>query len=277
MKVKVLAENTAVSGELGKEHGLSLYVERGKNKILFDVGAGSLFLDNAKKLDVNISEVEYLVISHGHYDHGGGLKYFLEHNDKAGVFIHNRAFRKHYALRDDDIKYIGLDEDLLKNKRITLTQERFIISKDLELFTNSIAKEPKPASNKGLFMESEEGMIDDDFAHEQSLIIEEDGKTLLITGCAHNGIINIIEQFNMLKGYMPHWIIGGFHLSSRSSKGGESYESPDVIHRLGNKLKDTGVKFYTCHCTGIEPYKDLKTIMGEKIEYISGGQEIVLG
>jgi mRNA degradation ribonuclease J1/J2 len=72
MIIKTLVENTALSKNFGSEHGLSLYIEANSHKILFDVGASELFLENAKKLNVDISEVDYLIISHGHYDHGGG-------------------------------------------------------------------------------------------------------------------------------------------------------------------------------------------------------------
>ena len=77
MLIKTLVENTAISKDFGSEHGLSLYIETKKHKILFDVGASELFLKNAKKLDVSIADVDFLVISHGHYDHGGGLKSFI--------------------------------------------------------------------------------------------------------------------------------------------------------------------------------------------------------
>ena len=115
-------------------------------------------------------------------------------------------------------------------------------------------------------------MIDDTFAHEQNLIIEEDGKTLLVTGCAHNGIINILELFQKIKGRMPDYVIGGFHLSSRS--GGN--EDSDMIDRIGKYLMATKAKFYTCHCTGIEAYERLKSVMGDNIDYLSTGSEITI-
>lgn len=92
MLIKTLVENTSISKDFGSEHGLSLYIETKKHKILFDVGASELFLKNAKKLDVSIADVDFLVISHGHYDHGGGLKSFLHENTKVEVFLHRLAF-----------------------------------------------------------------------------------------------------------------------------------------------------------------------------------------
>ena len=131
MIIKVLIENTYISEDYASEHGLSLYIETKNHKILFDVGASELFLKNAKRLGVNIADVDFLVISHGHYDHGGGLKAFLKENTKAEVFIHQLAFDKHYSMRQDDkLDFIGLDEDLKQNKQIVLTSDKIFISKE---------------------------------------------------------------------------------------------------------------------------------------------------
>jgi len=115
-------------------------------------------------------------------------------------------------------------------------------------------------------------MVEDDFAHEQNLIIDEDGKILLVTGCAHNGIVNIVQQCCEFKGRMPDYVIGGFHLSSRSK--GRRYEDTSALDKIGGYLLDTKSKYYTGHCTGIEPYNHLKTILGDNIEYLSAGSKV---
>ena len=272
MIIKTLVENTSLSKDFGSEHGLSLYIESNSRKILFDVGASELFLENAKKMNVDIPDIDYLIISHGHYDHGGGLKAFLRENSKAGVFIHRLAFEEYYVLRsNDDLKYIGLDEELKQNQQIVLTSDPFFISNGIQVFSNIPHKEHLPISNNGLFMEQNGQILEDTFAHEQNLIIEENEKTFLVTGCAHNGIVNILEHFHDLKGHMPNYVIGGFHLSSRSSG---SSERPETIDRISKYLMDTNAKFYTCHCTGKEPYNRLKAAMGDSIDYLSAGSEI---
>ncbi|MDD2447508.1 MAG: MBL fold metallo-hydrolase [Tissierellia bacterium] len=273
MIIKTLTENTSISRDYGSEHGLSLYIETKEHKILFDVGASNLFLQNAKKLGVNIDEIDYLIISHGHYDHGGGLKTFLQENTKAKVFLHHLAFEKHYALRSNNkLDYIGLDEGLKQNKQIILTSDIFTISKGIQVFSNIVQKEPCPRSNRGLLAEENGQMVDDTFNHEQNLIIEEGGETLLVTGCAHNGIINILEHFHDLKGHMPDYVIGGFHLSSPSG-GNETFDNIDKISKY---LLYTKAKYYTCHCTGIEPYKQLKAMIGENIDYLQAGSELTI-
>lgn len=274
MIIKTLVENTSISEEFGSEHGLSIYIETNDRKILFDVGASELFLENAKKMNINITNIDYLVISHGHYDHGGGLRAFLQKNTKAEIFLHRLAFDKHFALYPNNkLEFIGLEEGLKQNKQIVLTSDRFFISRGIQVFSNIIQKEPAPISNSSLFMEQNGQMIKDIFAHEQNLIIEEDGKSLLITGCAHNGIVNILEHFYSLKGRMPDYVIGGFHLSSRSSGGNENFEN---IDRISKQLIDTKAKYYTCHCTGVEPYNQLRAVMGDSIDYLPAGSKITI-
>lgn len=274
MIIKALAENTSISDEYGSEHGLCLFIETQGLKVLFDVGASELFFENARKLDADIAYADFLVISHGHYDHGGGLGKFLLENNTAKVFVHGNAFEKHYSMRrDGNLAYIGLEEELKCSRQIALTSDKCTISKGIEVFSNITQTVPRPLSNRGLFVEKNGQMEDDTFDHEQNLIIEEDGKTLLITGCAHNGIINILEHFHRLKCNMPDFVIGGFHLSSRSSGGDESF---DTIDKIGRYLLDTKAKYYTCHCTGIEPYNRLKAVMGESIDYLSAGSRITI-
>lgn len=271
--IKTLVENTALNKDLGCEHGLSLYIETMNHKILFDVGESELFLQNAQQLGVDIADIDYLVISHGHYDHGGGIKGFLQVNQKAKVFIHNQAFGQHYALRPNgELEYIGLDEELKEHKQIVFTSANFEISAGITLFSNVLLQEPVPKSNRGLLVEQEGEKVQDNFAHEQNLIIEEEGKILLVTGCAHNGIINILEHFHQLKGAIPHYVIGGFHLANPS---GES-EDMARVDRIGEYFLRTNGKFFTCHCTGIPAYERLKAILGDKIAYLSTGSEITI-
>ena len=96
MKIITLVENRTTSKEYKCKHGLSLYIETSNQKILFDMGPNNYYLQNAKKLDVKIEDVDLAVISHGHFDHGGGLGSFLKVNDKAKVYLSKKAFCKHY-------------------------------------------------------------------------------------------------------------------------------------------------------------------------------------
>ncbi len=272
MIIKILVENTTTSDKFKAEHGLSIYIETKKHKLIFDLGASALFVENAEKMGIDLSGVDLVMISHGHYDHGGGLKAFLDVNSKAKIYLNHKAFHKHYGNKPSgENVYIGLDEELEQNDRLIFVADHLIIDDDLELFSNVKGKRFNPSGNQELLMEYRTMLVQDDFAHEQNLIIEEGGKTLLISGCAHNGIVNIMDYFHMLKNGFPTYVIGGLHLYNRSRN---KVEDPEVVRGIGEYLKSTGSKFYTCHCTGIEPYKNLKEIIGEKIKYLATGSQL---
>ncbi|MFZ7131231.1 MAG: MBL fold metallo-hydrolase [Eubacteriales bacterium] len=274
MIIRTLSENTSLSEDFRCEHGLSLYIETNNHKLLFDTGASSLFMENAGKMNVNIADVDLTVISHGHYDHGGGLKAFLSINKKALIYINQSAFEKHYSNKpDSEKKYIGLDEKLLPNHRFTFVGSHFVVDGEIELFSQVNGQKFKPSGNQDLYMTSGQTFIQDDFSHEQNLIIKEKGNTVLVAGCAHTGIVNILEHFYANKGYLPSHVIGGFHLYNRSA--GKD-EDPEVVKGIGTYLKNTGAKFYTCHCTGIKSYDNLKSIMGQRVDYLSIGSQVII-
>lgn len=274
MKIKVLSENTAASADFACEHGLSVYLETENSRLLFDTGAGDLYLANARKLGVELESIEYLLISHGHYDHGGGLKSFMQLNKKAQIFIHSQAFRKHYAVRGkDELEYIGLDQNLKNNSRIVLTSDRHLINQNLCLFSTRKASYPLPSANKNLLAEIDGQLVADDFCHEQNLIVEERGKKLLLTGCAHNGILNILEEFKRLKKDLPDYVIGGFHLSRSLT---DESDNPEELAEICQYFAATKTKYYTGHCTGVEPYEKLKARLKSQIEYLAAGSELIL-
>lgn len=269
MIVKVLAENTSASTEFISEHGLSLYIETENNKILFDTGSGSAFAENAKRLGVDLSLVDLAVLSHGHYDHAGGLKTFFNLNSRAEVYVHKEAFAPHYANRSGGEKdYIGADQSLLENERFVFCDDSKVIDDELELFAAVGGKRFVPSGNKDLLVKEGDSFRVDPFLHEQNLIVRQGNKTMLVAGCAHRGIVNIVDGFKEKFGFFPDYVIGGFHLCNRTS--GQS-ESPDNLKRIGRILLETGAEYFTGHCTGIDAYNILKSVMGVKIEYLSTG------
>lgn len=274
MVVKTLVENTAVSNRFLSEHGLSLYIETGKYKLLCDLGASGLFLENAQKLGINIEEIDFVIISHGHYDHGGGLAEFLKHNKKAEVFVHHKAFNNYYSMHPNgSLKYIGLDNELKEHRRIILTADRFFIAEGIEVFSNVKGEKLCSCANKTLFMEHENTTVKDKFLHEQNLVVREGTSTCLFAGCSHRGIVNILDSFITIKGKPADYVFGGFHLFNPSLLQSEPEE---LICKVGEYLKNTGALYYTGHCTGEAPFNMLKNIMGENLMRLSSGCEIQL-
>jgi 7,8-dihydropterin-6-yl-methyl-4-(beta-D-ribofuranosyl)aminobenzene 5'-phosphate synthase len=272
MIIKTFAENTSISEEYKSEHGLSLYIQTRKHKLLFDLGKNDLFLENAEKMGIDIADIDLVVISHGHYDHGGSLKAFLHENSKAKIYIHKRAFEKHYSIRPNGITAdIGLDDVLKENERIVFAEDYLRIDEELELFSNVKGKELCSLSNKVLLMKDGDQIVEDSFAHEQNLIITEDGKMVLVAGCAHNGIVNIVKHFIDMKGRPADYVIGGFHLFNPSAN---KSEDPSLVNEIGKNLMKTGSLYYTCHCTGLEAFAQLQGVMKDKIQYSATGSVV---
>ena len=271
MKLTVLSENTSVSESLESEHGLSIYIETTGHHILFDTGAGCIFKRNAEKLGVDLATVDLLVISHGHYDHGGGLRTFLEVNSRAKIFIHKQAFEAHYSKRPEGVASIGLDETLLPNERFVFCGDQAVIDENIEVFSRVRPKRLYPSCNAMLLMKRGDEFVPDDFAHEQNLVIQQDGKTMLIAGCAHKGIVNIVDACKDRLGQYPDYFVGGFHLTGQR---GNQSETPDVVDAIGEYLASMPARYYTCHCTGKENLQRLKRILGERIRPLSTGDRI---
>ncbi|NCC83806.1 MAG: MBL fold metallo-hydrolase [Clostridia bacterium] len=276
MKISVLMENTALSPEFACEHGLSLHIQTKAGKILFDTGKSGSFLKNAHLLGVNLALVDLAILSHGHFDHGGGLMSFLEINRKAPIYMHEKAFGEHFSRRDQNengIYPIGIDPMVKLNPRVNLLKGDFSVGKGLLLFSSVPGHKFEAHSNQNLLRREEGQLVLDTFSHEQNLIINQGGKNVLISGCSHRGIINIIEQAIQLAGAPMDAVIGGFHLSSPSI--GTS-EPDETIEAIAKALLAWPTRYYTCHCTGLEAYEKLRILMGDQIRYIQAGAELTI-
>ena len=258
MRMVVLVENTACRGDLAAEHGLSLYIETGKHRILFDAGQSEAFARNGEKLGIDLGSVDMAVLSHGHYDHGGGLQRFLEINKTAPVWVNPHAFEPHYNASG---KYIGLAEALKENSRIRYGAESRSIGDGLTLYTRMPCIDPiRPF---GLTVRENGTLVPEDFRHEQYLLIQEKGKKILISGCSHRGILNIMAHFK------PDVLIGGFHFMKMDPEGEE-------LEAAAAALKRYPCTYYTGHCTGEDQYDSLKKILGSQLHRLTTGRELII-
>ena len=258
MKITALTENTPFNDNISAEHGLSLYIETEKHNILFDMGQTSLFAENAKKLGIDLTKVDIAVLSHGHYDHGGGLTEFLKINKTAPVYINRYAFGDYYNGTE---KYIGLDKSLQNEERIVFVDEILEIDDELCLYSCNNKIQNHYLGSFGLNMKCDGKFMPDEFKHEQYLLINENGKRVLISGCSHKGVMDITEWFE------PDVLVGGFHYSK--------LELDEKLKEYAAVLASHKTDYYTCHCTGLEQYNFMKKYMPQ-LSYLSCGQSIVL-
>ena len=262
MKITALLENTTASPAVACEHGLSLCIETETRRILFDMGQTDLFARNAAVLGVDLTQVDTAILSHGHYDHGGGLAAFLEINQTAPVYLTESAFLPHY---NGTQKYIGLDTALQNHPRLRTVSGDLSLGAGLTLLSPNGRERRHSLGSFGLTERVGDTFIPDDFRHEQYLLIEEPlsegGRRILISGCSHAGIWDIVEWFS------PDVLIGGFHVSKMAL--GEE------LTALARALSEHDTDYYTCHCTGDAPYRLMNRFM-PRLRYLACGESIVV-
>lgn len=261
-----LMEDYLCGDHLVAEHGLSLYIETKKHKLLVDTGQSDQTWENAKAKGIDISLVDTVILSHGHYDHSGGLMKFAAINKTADIYMRDNAAGAYYSYKKDKETYIGIDKEILKLSNLHLVSDSTVIDDELSLFTNVKPKHSWPKGNRRLYEKKNGVFVPDTFSHEQYLVITYDGgKYALISGCAHTGILNILDSFHEIYGRAPSIVISGFHMIQ------SEYADDDVeeIKHVAKELSKLDTIFYTGHCTGEVAYKILKERMGEQLHAIA--------
>ena len=277
MRIINLVENEM--GETGCEaaHGLSFYVETANHKMLFDTSPSEVVLRNAQKLGVDLTAVDTVILSHGHYDHSGGILSFVQFNPKAKIYMQHNAGGEYYAFDGEDkgFRYIGIDKKILLLPQVQLLKGDTKIDDELQVFTVDNRVFPLPSTNKRLCELCSGQYIQDQFRHEQNLLLTTGGKKILLCGCAHNGILNVMETLERKFGnaMLPDLVIGGFHLMKRTE-----FSETDTaeVTEIANRLRAYKAHFATCHCTGLPVFTQMKEIMGEQLSYVRSGDEVLI-
>lgn len=269
MQIITLIENHPHpdQGDLAAEHGLSFYIEVNDHVYLSDVGQSGKFADNAGKLGLDLSRVEALAISHHHYDHGGGLRRFFEENDHATVYL--RQTRTEDFVVDsppDPLRYIGLDKGLLNkhHARIEMISENQEAVPGLHLLTTIPNCYPKPDGDMRLQMMGDEGLQPDTFKHELVTVVAGEDGLVVLTGCAHNGVLNLLEGVRQaFPDRAIQAVIGGFHLH---------HQEREEILEVGEKLLEAEIPtIVSGHCTGKKAIKLLEDTLGERFKRLYTG------
>ena len=271
MKILNLIENTVGAAGCAAEHGLCFYIETEKHRLLMDLGPSASVIGNAEKLGVDLKLVDTVILSHGHYDHGGGILPFAELNPDAKIYVREGAFGEYYSIRDQkpEPDYIGLEPAIRELPQVVTVSGECRIDEELYLFGGIRGKKNWPVSNYNLRKKEDGELKQDDFSHEQCLVITEGERRILLSGCAHNGILNILDRFEELSGGAADIVISGFHMMKKT---GYTDEERQVIRDTARKLVKYPTVFYTCHCTGTKAFDMMKKIMGERLQYVHCGE-----
>lgn len=250
-RITILCENRA-QGPLPVigEHGLAFYLETPAGNYLIDTGQGFGLERNARVLNKPLAAIKALCISHGHYDHTGGLPLLLEHHQQLAVYAHPEIFTPRYALGQDQTRYIGIPypRDLVQCRGAHLHMHRhsqqlpggLLISGEIPRTTDFEQGDPKLS-----VYAPETGYTPDPFADDYSFVLSTAEGPVLLLGCAHAGLVNILYHFEKQWG-INHWraILGGTHLGPADDQQFQQTLAY-LQHRVSFDL--LGVS----HCTGL--------------------------
>lgn len=269
MKFQFLMENKTDRDGFVAEHGLSVYIEAHGRKILFDTGASGLFVKNAEKLEVKLEEVEDLVISHGHYDHTGGVPAFCEINKIAPVYVHENAFYENFSLNEngersmDSIQWTDHERAEIE-PRIVMTSGVKWITEDIAV-SGTVPKidgyEPTATFYRIL---NDGSVIEDNMDHEQMLVIRQPEGLYVFSGCSHRGVIPAVRYAReIFGGEKISVLVAGMHLYSADEE-----MRKKVVDQIIAEDIDVVMPV---HCTGINAICDLKMALGDKCIVASAG------
>ncbi len=263
LRITTLSENTAGSRDLLAEWGLSFFIEIGSETVLFDTGKTISTVHNIDSLEVNLSQASKIVLSHGHYDHTGGLRQVLRRiNKEVEVIAHPDIWAPKYRRRKGKKdRYIGIP--FQRQELESLGASFTLTSKSVPVTDKCITSGEVPMTtdyetiDSGLFVRTDSGWQPDELRDDLSLIINTGLGLVVVLGCAHRGIINTLYQAQKLTGTKKiHAVLGGSHL----------IDAPKArVQRTIADLKKLDVqKLGLCHCTSLPPMSTLAHEFGDR-------------
>jgi len=272
IKARVLCDNYVFldTGAIA-EHGWSIFLETPHGNYLFDTGQGKAILNNARVFAIDLSTIKAIMLSHRHFDHTGGLRDVLSVVDNVAVYAHADIFKAAYHLRDGKLSYIGVpfSQEFLEGNGATFYFNRGwkTIAPGMEL-TGEIPRNTSfEIGEDKLIIKTENGVAKDPMIDDQSLVFTTEKGLFIILGCAHSGIINILNHIIEHTGQSHiHTIIGGTHLGPLSE---------DQLEQTITALKDFDIEHIgVSHCTGMIPSLRLAEEFGDKFFFCHVGTEI---
>lgn len=266
MRVTVAVDNLALNG-LAIEHGLSFFVETRNGSVLFDTGQSGNWLDNLRQLGKDPATLQAVSLSHGHYDHSGGVSTAVECIDSIRCYSHPDVFNKRYTADSDNVRVIGMpDESLQYQSRFTLNRVPLEIIPGVTLSGEILIRNESAIIVRGKFFLDAQSRNPDTFKDEQCLILQEKDSFGVLLGCSHCGVENnILAAMDAAGTDRLEWVAGGMHLASASDE-----QLDDLCVFL--KSKDIG-RVICCHCTGSTAFQYLQNSMGDMVIQGYAGME----
>jgi len=276
MRIVVLSDNRKLDQSLESEHGLCIYIETEHYNCLLDTGASDSFIRNATKLNISLIDVDYVFISHGHIDHIGGLPAFLELNKKAKIVLSRHTINQKFFSTRNGFRQISLNFDFsIYSDRLVFVDTEAVFRDEIRVFSSKTNKYPSSKANENLLKDAGDGMKPDDFNHE--LVICFGTEDLVVyTGCAHNGLLNILNSISLSHTKKISYVLGGFHLLDSQME--NKYENKNDIEQIAYILKNdySQTTFVTGHCTGDQAFNQLKKQLNDQISFFYTGYSIII-
>ncbi len=273
MEIFCLCDNIVYKKGLYGEQGLCYLIKTDSHCILFDSGQGLALRHNAAVMQQKLEEIDLAILSHGHFDHCGGLQVALKQAKSFPVYAHPETFTRKYRVEKDGTEslYIGSPYTMETLKKWEATLELDRKPREIApgiLLTGSIPRpHPPEIEDETLCKKVDEGMIKDDFIEEQSLIIDTTEGPVLITGCTHAGIKNTLEHALQVSGRNKLFaVLGGLHLIKAT---------PEIISEAIETFKSCGVEHVAVsHCTGIRAIARFGEAFGDNFHSLTAGESI---
>lgn len=245
LTITVVVENSAGGRGLLGEHGLSFLIEADGKRILFDTGQGMTLLHNARQLDISLHDLDAIALSHGHYDHTGGLPALLKECPSAPLYLHPAAIQPKYSRRQEIGSPIQKQELLTTGSRPVIWTESPTEILPGVYLTGSIPRNHLLENTGELFWQDSAHQSIDSLPDDQALFLKSGKGWIVVLGCAHSGVINTLDYIAYLTGAKQfHTVLGGMHLLKATE---------ERIHATAETLAKYQVKQLGAnHCTGLK-------------------------